>query len=77
MQTDRDKHMLKCVCEDCHKDRAAMEHDLKLEFARLLSALSMDQFQNVMGSMLSITRVEHGGILVITEDEWLQSQEAK
>jgi hypothetical protein len=43
------------LCEDCHEIRGSTEHDLKLEFGRLLRTLTIEQMSSLMPILLSRT----------------------
>ncbi len=50
---------LRTLCEECHQKRASIEHDVKLEFARLLALMDQDQISGLMPEILAMK--EFGG----------------
>jgi hypothetical protein len=50
---------LRTLCETCHSERGAVEHDVKLEFARLLAMLTTSEISSLMPDILVLR--EFGG----------------
>lgn len=45
---------LRTLCESCHELRADIEHDVKLEFARLLALMKKDDISAIMPGLLNM-----------------------
>ncbi len=56
---------LRTLCEGCHEIRSGIEHDVKLEFARLLAALDQEQIASLMPQILDAKAdgVENGVVI--------------
>lgn len=65
---------LRTLCEDCHEERQAVEHDVKLEFQRLMAMMTTEQLSQVMRQILEAQAFEGpvNGLAVMCNDayEW-------
>ena len=60
---------LRTLCAECHERRAAIEHDVKLEFARLLAMLDGHQVENLMEQILTTkARGVENGVVIMSAD---------
>lgn len=51
---DYDAKELRTLCEICHTTRAGIEHDVKLEFARLLALVTHSEIAALMPDLLNM-----------------------
>lgn len=73
---------LRTLCEECHEERSSIEHDVKLEFSRLLARLRKDQISELMPQILGVQEryLDVYGVSIMATDEhnsladlrWLQ-----
>lgn len=70
---DYENDELRTLCETCHDERHSIEHDVKLEFQRLMALLSSEQLSELMVDILAAkTGDTVNGIRVLpsTEIDW-------
>lgn len=70
VQVESDKNIFKVLCEDCHEDRGNLEHDVKLEFARLLAMLSSEAISSLMPQILEAQGDETDGITLMNDNQF-------
>lgn len=55
------------LCEECHETRQAVEHDVLLEFKRLLATQDLTSLNRVMVSILEAKIAAENGVTVIAD----------
>lgn len=70
---------LRTLCWKCHEEREAIEHDVKLEFARLLAMLTHEQISAVMPQIREAQENDGpvNGLVVVTADEFEYQSDSK
>lgn len=63
VQGSADAHMFKALCDECHEERQSLEHDVKLEFARLLAEMPIGKLREMMDEILD-RRASNGTALI-------------
>lgn len=66
-----DNNVLRTLCEDCHPERGAIEHDVKLEFQRLLAMLTTEQLGALMTQILEAKNADQleNGLCILSQEE--------
>lgn len=60
---------LRTLCWSCHEERAALEHDAKLEFARLLALLPASEIIHLVGNILKCKSDTENGVVILSRNE--------